>query len=86
MARRSGHCGRRRKGGSGLFETRAIQCFAVTQRLGQISAKSSRGRVISGTLAAYFSRQRSLKRSPAFSTGMASHHAPHWLSSLANTR
>ena len=43
---------------------------------GQISAKSNCGRVISATLAACFSRQRSLNRSPAFSTGMASHQRP----------
>jgi hypothetical protein len=59
---------------------------ASSHASGQISAKSSRGRVISPTLAACFSRQRSLNRSPAFSTVIASHHAPHWLSSLANTR
>ena len=51
---------------------------------GQISAKSNRGRVIGGMLA--LSRQRSLNRSSAFSTTMASNHAGHRLSSLANTR
>jgi hypothetical protein len=51
---------------------------------GQISAKSNRGRVIGGVLA--LSRQRSLKPSPALSIGMASNHAGHRLSSLANTR
>src|SRR5690348_6684135 len=53
---------------------------------GQISAKSNRGRVISPTFAACFSRQRSLNRPFVFSTVMASQNAPHWLSSLANTR
>src|SRR5208282_662495 len=51
---------------------------------GQISANSNRGRVVSGALA--LSRQRSFNRSPAFSTGMASHHAGHRLSALASTR
>jgi len=51
---------------------------------GQISANSNRGLVIGGMLA--WSRQLSLNRSPAFSSGMASHHARHGLSSLANTR
>ena len=59
------------------------QCFQEAAS-GQSSAKSSRGRVIGGALA--LSRQRSLNRSSAFSTTMASHHAGHRLSALASTR
>jgi hypothetical protein len=78
--------GPRAKGSSDLLKARGIHSCFQEAASGQSRAKSSRGRVISPTLAACFSRQRSLNRSPAFSTGMASHHAPHWLSSLANTR
>jgi hypothetical protein len=45
--------------------------FAVTAS-GQISAKSSRGRVIRPTFAACFSRQRILNEPSVFSTVMAS--------------
>ena len=71
-------------GRSGLLETRAIAVLGSHAASGQISAKSSRGRVIGGVLA--LSRQRSLNRSSAFSTTMASHHAGHRLSALASTR
>ena len=74
---------RAQSGCSVLSEIRAIQCCNHAAS-GQISAKSNRGRVIGGMLA--LSRQRSLNRSSAFSTTMASNHAGHRLSSLANTR
>ena len=52
MAGRSGHCGGAARGGSGLFETRAIQVFP-SATFGQSNAKSSRDRLINGMLAEF---------------------------------